>query len=106
MSEIYNNEEKINIDNEIIIKTPKKDYNMNEKNKERYKIYKEIDIECPICNKELNLYVINRHINSSKKCNIHQKLKYNDDNDLKFKKKTIKDQLQMIRFKLKNNIDI
>lgn len=84
----------------------KKNYDMNNKNKERYKILKQIDIECPICNKELNLYVINRHINCSKKCSIYQKLKFNDENELKNKKKLIKEQLNMIRFKIKNNMSL
>lgn len=80
---------------------------LNENNKRRYHILKTFPIECPICSgKELNLATIIKHINFSKKHKIGEGIKYSDVNDIKDYKKRLKEQLNIIRYKIRNNIDI
>ena len=78
----------------------------NEINKKRYHILKEYPINCPVCQKLMNLSLITKHINFSKKCKMMQSIKYNDIDELNDIKRKIKNNLTLIRYKIKNNIDV
>ena len=91
--------------NSILVETISKN-KIESLTKKRYYILKEYPIDCPICNKNLNLSLITIHINFSKKFKMMQNILYPDSDKLFDKKRYLKNHLTLLRFKIKNNIEI
>jgi hypothetical protein len=70
---------------------------------ERYNKYKNLTIECPYCERELNLYNIYKH-NTSKRCIYIQNNKFNED-ELKDKKIKLILLIDKMRYNIRNNIN-